>query len=84
MILSDVKAYLQARGQATLSDMMIHFDTDADALRPMLAVWLRKGRVERLSASPDCGSNCNLCAPEATEIYRWKGERAEDQGHSRF
>jgi hypothetical protein len=77
VILSDIKAYLQARGQATLSDMMVHFNADAEALRPMLDVWVRKGKLERFSVSPDCGGNCNLCAPEATEIYRWKSGRGE-------
>jgi hypothetical protein len=73
MILSELRRYLEARGQASLADLSVHFDTDADALRPMLDIWLRKGNVERFGISPDCGGNCNRCAPEATEIYRWRG-----------
>jgi hypothetical protein len=80
VILAELRAYLRERGQATLSDMMVRFDADADALRPMLAVWLRKGVVERLRVSPDCGGNCNRCPPEATEIYRWRGTSSEGQG----
>jgi hypothetical protein len=80
VILSEIRSYLQRRGQASLSDMMVHFNTDPEALRPMLEVWVKKGQVERFSASPDCGGNCNLCAPEATELYRWRVPSSADQG----
>jgi putative ferrous iron transport protein C len=71
MILSEVKRYLQDRGQATLMDIALHFGTQADALRPMLTVWMRKGKVERLRAEARCGTSCQRCDPAATEIYRW-------------
>jgi hypothetical protein len=79
MILADLKIYLQERGQATLSDLVTHFDASPVALRPMLDLWMRKGKVECLHVSPDCGGNCNRCAPEVTEIYRWSGEGPGDR-----
>jgi hypothetical protein len=75
VILSEIRAYLEERGQATLTDMMAHFDSKPDALRPMLDLWVRKGVIERLTAPPDCGGNCNRCTAEAAEVYRWKGSR---------
>jgi len=78
MILSDLKAYLQERSQATLADMAVHFDAEADAVRAMLDVWIRKGKAERFTVSPDCGGHCTRCAPETTEIYRWIGSRNEN------
>ncbi|VAX14546.1 hypothetical protein MNBD_GAMMA24-2715 [hydrothermal vent metagenome] len=71
MILSDIRRYLEQRGQATLADIALHFDADPDAVRGMLAIWIRKGRVYRRLASAACGSRCQQCDPAATEIYVW-------------
>ncbi len=73
MILSDIRRYLEQRGQATLADIALHFDASPDAVRGMLEVWMRKGRVQRRMATGSCGSSCNQCAPAATEIYVWGG-----------
>lgn len=71
MILTDVRRYLRQRGQASLADMALHFDAQPDALRGMLEVWVRKGRVYRRQATASCGSSCRQCASEATEVYVW-------------
>ncbi len=71
MILSEVRDYLKQRGQCTLSDIALHFDTDADAVRGMMDVWIRKGKVERRSATASCGTSCQSCDPAATEVYSW-------------
>lgn len=72
MILSEVRDYLRERGQATLGDIALHFDTDPQAMRGMLDIWVQKGRVERSSLMPACGSSCNKCDMATTEIYRWR------------
>lgn len=72
MILSDLRDYLRQHGQATLGDMALHFDTDPQALRGMLEIWVRKGRVEHSTLMPACGSSCNKCDMASTEIYRWR------------
>jgi putative ferrous iron transport protein C len=71
MILSQVRDYLKQRGQCTLSDIALHFDADADAVRGMLEVWIRKGKVEKRYATDSCGSSCQACDPAATEVYFW-------------
>ena len=71
MILSQIRDYLKQRGQCTLSDIALHFDTDADAVRGMLDIWIRKGKVEKRSATASCGSSCQSCDPAATEVYYW-------------
>jgi putative ferrous iron transport protein C len=71
VILSELRRYLKERGQATLTDIALHFDAEPDALRPMLEMWIRKGKVERWEAGTGCGSACQRCDPAATEIYRW-------------
>jgi hypothetical protein len=74
MILSDIRRYLEQRHQATLADIALHFRTDADAVRGMLDIWIRKGKVQRKMATASCGNSCSQCDPAATEIYVWRSE----------
>jgi putative ferrous iron transport protein C len=71
VILAELKGYLEARGQATLADMALHFRSQPEAVRNMLAVWERKGRVRCLPAKAGCGSSCTQCDPATTEVYLW-------------
>jgi len=77
MILSDIRQYLEQRGQATLADIALHFDTDPDAIRGMLEVWMRKGRIHRRMATTSCGSSCSKCGMAATEIYIWRNAKGD-------
>ncbi len=76
MILSEVKSYLVQRRQATLSDIALHFDSDPDAVRGMLELWIRKGRVRRQALTASCGQSCGSCDPATTEIYLWVDDQA--------
>ncbi len=78
MILSDIKRYLSARGQATLADMALHFQSSPDAVRGMLEVWAGKGKVRRHLATASCGSSCSKCDPASVEIYEWIGDGATE------
>lgn len=71
MILSEISHYIEQRGQATLAEIALHFDADADAVRGMLEIWVHKGKIYRQTASASCGSSCHQCDPAATEIYVW-------------
>ena len=71
MILSEVRDYLKQRGQCTLSDVALHFDSNADAVRGMLDIWVKKGKIEKRSATASCGTSCQSCDPAATEVYIW-------------
>jgi len=73
VILADIRRYLERRGQASLADLALHFDSDPDALRGMLKVWIRKGRVSKGTATAACGSSCCRCDPASTELYTWLG-----------
>ncbi len=79
MILSQIRDYLKQRGQCTLSDIALHFDTDADAVRGMLDVWIKKGKVEKRSATESCGSSCQSCDPATTEVYIWHELKTTDK-----
>ncbi len=71
MILSDIRQYLQQCGQATLSDIALHVDAEPDAVKGMLDVWIRKGRVHKQMMGGACGTTCSQCDPAATELYLW-------------
>ena len=70
MILAEIKNYLMQRGQSSLADIAGHFNSDPEAIRGMLEVWLRKGKIIRHQASSSC-SGCCKCDPAVMEIYQW-------------
>lgn len=71
MILSDIRRYLEQRGQASLADIALHFHAEPDAVRGMLEAWIRKGKVVKRSSTASCGSTCQTCDPASTELYVW-------------
>ena len=75
MILSEIKDYLQAQGQASLKDIADKFDLTESALQEMLAHWERKGKIGRLDSSHcvnPCGQKCSSCPLQCLMIYQWK------------
>jgi hypothetical protein len=71
MILSRVSDYLKTHRRAALRDMALGLDANPDALRDMLAVLERKGRVRKLPAGSSCSGGCNKCASASIELYEW-------------
>ncbi|HXK56475.1 MAG: FeoC-like transcriptional regulator [Gammaproteobacteria bacterium] len=71
MILAKIKRYLQQRGQVSLADIALHFDTPPDAVRGMLETLLRKGLIRRQLLDSACGSSCCKCDSATTELYEW-------------
>lgn len=69
MTMSDIKRYLQQRGQAPLGDIANHFRSEPETVLGMLEHWQRKGRIGRVS-SPQC-SGCNKCDGAMLEVFRW-------------
>ncbi len=72
MLLTDVKTYLAARGQASLGDLAMHFTMDPQAMKGVLDTWIAKGRARRVSDRLPCGS-CGKCESATTDIYEWVG-----------
>lgn len=80
MILSEVREYVRQRRQVSLTDIALHFDSSPDALRGMLDVWIKKGRMHKLCAQTSCGT-CNGCDIATEEIYIW-GQQAKASDRS--
>ncbi len=72
MILSELQQYLSDRQRVSMSDLQLHFHSDAELLRDMLNRLIRKGRVQ-LESGQKCGG-CHSCAPETIEFYAWRGK----------
>lgn len=73
MDLIAIKQYLKERGGIVpLKDVALHFRRDADAVRPLLEMWVNKGKV-RLTRAEACGKGCCKCDPEHLELYEWVG-----------
>jgi putative ferrous iron transport protein C len=72
VLLSRLSEYLAARGRASLQEIAIGIDAEPSALRGMLGLLERKGRVRKLDPAVRCG-NCTGCAQGAAEVYEWIG-----------
>ncbi len=77
-VLIDLRSYLQQHNQVSMRDLSTHFRLAPDALRGMLAHWMRKGLVERhdFAGGCSCGSKsrsaCGACGVDnAFEFYEW-------------
>jgi len=71
MILTQVRDYLKQKRQAPLRDMALEFGIDQDALRPIVELWITKGKVVKLPEGSACGGGCNSCEPQTIELYQW-------------
>lgn len=71
MILMELKQYLSERGQVPLADLVHRFEVQPEALRGMLAHWIRKGKVRQRLPAGACGNGCCKCDPETLEVYEW-------------
>ncbi|MCG6897898.1 MAG: FeoC-like transcriptional regulator [Thiocapsa sp.] len=73
MILSDLTGYLARHRQVSLMDLAYRFESNPDALRGMLSILERKGRVRRVSTPAGCGTACSTCDAATIETYEWIG-----------
>jgi putative ferrous iron transport protein C len=71
MDLIQLKNYLLTRRVAPLQDMALHFQTDIETVRPLLAVWIDKGKVHKRPGIGGSCKGCCQCDPVIIEIYEW-------------
>ncbi len=79
MILSDIRQYIKTQRSVTLRDLMNHFGVEADALRGMLSLLVSKGKIDKKSATSDCGTGCCKCDITLVEIYEWRDTENSSQ-----
>ncbi len=71
MILSDLTGYLAQHKRAALADLSYRFGSSPEALRAMLEVLARKGRVHRIAVGAACLTGCSKCDQASVETYEW-------------
>lgn len=72
MILARVEQSLREQRRSSLRDLAEALGTAPEALRGMLELLERKGRVRRLPGGTPCAGGCCKCAPESIELYEWQ------------
>lgn len=71
MILADLTGYIERHRRVALMDLAHRFESSPDALRGMLGILERKGRVRRVTGAASCSSGCAKCDPATLETYEW-------------
>ena len=71
MDLVQLKHYLCGRKIVPLQDMALHFKVDVETVRPLLEVWIAKGKVQKLAGAGGACQGCCKCDPATIEIYQW-------------
>jgi len=79
MILSELTAYLAEHKRVALTDMAYRLGSDPEALRGMLIILERKGRIRKLPAGIACGGGCSKCDSASIEIYEWVGAEVDQR-----
>ena len=74
MILSEIKEYFSQQPMASLADLSVHFGVEPDAMRGMLELWIRKGKLRKLPQGDPCPNCCKTCKLEKLELYKWLSE----------
>ena len=70
MILAEIKQYFQQHKSVSLQQLTLHFQSEPEAMRDMLAHWIRKGKVRKEIVNGVC-RRCSECHVDAMEIYKW-------------
>lgn len=71
MILKELKEYVQSRQQVSLTEIVVHFDVDPEAVKGMLDFWIRKGKITHHSSDLVCGGSCSCSQKSDNDVYEW-------------
>lgn len=74
MSLIAIKAHMMTVKRATLVNLCVLFNADAEQLRCMLSHWIRKGKLRQCVKKSACGSTCFGCPSATSEMYEWIGD----------
>lgn len=66
-MLLQIRDYILRQNVVSLKQLSREFQTDEQALQPMLAIWLAKGLISQTSAQ--CGKVCGGCKVNADIVY---------------
>ena len=70
---SDLRLHLRLNKVCNMFDLTVRFNTEAEIIRDVLQIWIRKGNVCCKRKTENCGGSCSRCHPLMTEMYEWVG-----------
>lgn len=70
-MLIQLKQHIKNHRFVSLFDLTSHFNIEAQILRDMLQLWVRKGKIRERKKTNSCRVKCIKCHPFMTEIYEW-------------
>lgn len=73
-MLLEVQSYIATHGTASVVDLAIRFQTDAETLQPILKKLSQKGRIQMLPVAAKC-AGCTACDPLKLVCYQWTADR---------
>lgn len=68
---SELKTYVNENRRVTLTDLSTHFQSDPQAVKAAMQIWIKKGLVNESKAQVGCSKGCCQCKPEDITIYQW-------------
>lgn len=71
MDLIHLKHYLRNRKITPIQDAAHYFQVDVETVRPLLQVWINKGKVRRQPGTTVACKGCCKCDPATIELYEW-------------
>ena len=71
MILREIADCLQQKQRMTGRELARQFQTSEDAIDAMVGIWMKKGRIKKVSAT-GCSGSC--CGQRSEIYYEWQSD----------
>ncbi|MCR9192635.1 MAG: FeoC-like transcriptional regulator [Gammaproteobacteria bacterium] len=66
-----LRDFIQAQQRVSMEQLSREFRVAEEALEPMVALWIKKGRVRQSNHADDCAIACRGCQPRRLVYYEW-------------
>jgi hypothetical protein len=86
MLLTAIRHYMAGRGPVRLGQLAQALDVEPEVARSALATWIRKGRVQELTAVSGCTTGCKTCRAPAwlpqDPVFLWVESEARTRAQA--
>ena len=66
-----LKQYLQEKKEVSLAELALHFRHPPEEVRTWLRHWERKGCVQCVNRTAQCGGSCQMCPAAQVLLVSW-------------
>lgn len=64
-----LRDYIQRYQVVSAEQLTREFHIAAEALEPMLGLWIKKGNIRATDDKKSCGTKCQSCQPRPRTVY---------------